>query len=112
VNARNFFTELKRPQQTFTSSWFLLCLAGKHHASLKSAACLCVSITLPAFIVNANHSPAAKFRVVDCFARLQVPQATEWERIGDEIDDALVAARGAFRKVLASGLDARLLRLF
>ena len=54
----------------------------------------------------------AKLRVVDCVARFQVPQATEWERIGDEIDDALVAAWGAFRKVLASGLDARLLRLF
>jgi hypothetical protein len=48
-------------------------------------------------IVNANHSvmwPAAKLRVVDFVARFQVPQATEWERIGDEIDDALVAARG------------------
>ena len=53
-----------------------------------------------------------ELRLADCIARFQVPQATEWERIGDEIDDALVAARGAFRKVLASGLDARLLRLF
>jgi hypothetical protein len=51
-----FFTDLKRPRQTFTSSCFLLCLAGKHHASFKSAACSGVSITLPAFIVNANYS--------------------------------------------------------
>ena len=49
--------------------------------------------------------------VRDC-VWLAIPQATEWERIGDEIDAALVAARGAFRKVLASGLDAGLLRLF
>jgi hypothetical protein len=53
--------------------------------------------------------------VADCGADciwLLIPPPPEWERIGDEIDDALVAARGAFRKVLASGLDARLLRLF
>jgi hypothetical protein len=49
--------------------------------------------------------------IADC-GWFAVPQATEWQRIGDEIDAALVAARGAFRKVLASGLDARLLRLF
>ena len=35
-----------------------------------------------------------------------------WQRIGNQINAAFVAARGAFRKVLAAGLDARLLRLF
>ena len=70
------------------------------------------------FIVNANHGTmrtTAKLGVADCIADciwLAIPQATEWERIGDEIDAALIAVRGAFRKVLASGLDARLLRLF
>ena len=37
-------------------------------------------------IVNANHSimrPAAKLRVIDGIIRLGVPQATEWEQIGN-----------------------------
>jgi hypothetical protein len=90
--------------------------AERKPSPLFELACVLVRLDHVArFIVNANHGimrAAAKFRVVECVARLQVPQATEWERIGDEIDDAFVAARGAFRKVLASGLDARLLRLF
>jgi hypothetical protein len=47
VNARNFFTELKRPA-TFTSSWVSFVPCGDAYASLKSPACSCVSITLPA----------------------------------------------------------------
>jgi hypothetical protein len=40
-------------------------------------------------IVNANHSiirPAVKLRVADCITDcvwLCIPEATEWERIGD-----------------------------
>jgi hypothetical protein len=47
------------------------------------------------FIVNVNHSAmraAAKLRIVDCI-RLAVPQATEWQRIGNQIDAAMIFAR-------------------
>ena len=31
--------------------------------------------------------------VIDCRARVLIPQATEWQRIGNQIDDAFVFAR-------------------
>ena len=45
---------------------------------------------------KANHSivgAGAKLRVVNCFADcvwLAVPEATKWQRIGDQIDAAFV----------------------
>ena len=51
------------------------------------------------FIVNANHSvmwTAAMLRVADCVVdriRFAVPQPTEWQRIGNQIDAAMVFAR-------------------
>ncbi len=41
--------------------------------------------------------------VVDCIADcvwLAIPQATEWQRIGDEINAAFVTTRSDFVKVL------------
>jgi hypothetical protein len=35
---------------------------------------------------------------VDSLTHFQVPQATEWQRIGDEIKAALIFARAEFRK--------------
>ena len=38
-------------------------------------------------------------RVVDCVAdrvRLAIPQATEWQRIGNQIDAAMIFARADF----------------
>jgi hypothetical protein len=54
------------------------------------------------FIVNANLAvvrPAIKLRVADCVAnriRPGVPQATERERIGNQIDAATIFARSDF----------------
>ena len=48
--------------------------------SLNSNACSCVSITLPAPIVNANQSvmgATAVLRVIGCHARVLIPQAAE-----------------------------------
>jgi hypothetical protein len=51
---------------------------------------------VPSLIVNTNHGimcPAEMLRVSDCICggiQPVVPQATEWQRIGDEIDAALV----------------------
>jgi hypothetical protein len=52
-------------------------------------------------IVNANHSAslAVEFRISDCVADcvwLAVPQATEWQRIGNEIKAAAIFARADF----------------
>jgi hypothetical protein len=64
-------------------------------------------------IVNANHSvmrTAVKLRVADCVADcvwVAVLPAIKWQHVGNQIKAALVAARGALRKVLASGLDER-----
>jgi hypothetical protein len=44
-------------------------------------------------IVNANQSimrSAAVHRVADCVIRLGVPQPTEWQRIGNQIDATMV----------------------
>ena len=52
-------------------------------------------------IVNANHSivrAAAKLCVVDCI-RPGVPQATECQRIGNQIDAAFIFARAHFVNV-------------
>jgi hypothetical protein len=57
------------------------------------------------FIVNANHSvmwTAAMLRVADCVVdriRFAVPQPTEWQRIGNQIDAAMVFARSDFASV-------------
>ena len=51
--------------------------------------------------ITASCERLSKLRIVNCVADcvwLAVTQPTEWERIGDEIDAALVAARGAFGK--------------
>jgi hypothetical protein len=56
-------------------------------------------------IVNANHSivrAAAKLCVVNCIADrvwLAVPQASEWQHIGNQIDAASVFAWSDFVKV-------------
>ena len=49
--------------------------------------------------------PAVKLGVPDCIAdcvRLAVPQATVWQRIGDEIDAAIIPARADFVNVLGT----------
>jgi hypothetical protein len=54
------------------------------------------------FIVNANHSAiraAAMHRVADCAAdrvRFAIQKATEWQRIGNEIEAAMIFARAKF----------------
>jgi hypothetical protein len=54
---------------------------------------------IASIIVNANHCamcPAAKLRVVNCVAEcvlLAIPQPTKWQRIGNQIDAAMVPAR-------------------
>jgi len=58
------------------------------------------------FIVNANHGimgAAAVLCVSDCVAGriwLAVPKATKWQRIGNQIDTAMIFARADFVKVL------------
>jgi hypothetical protein len=57
------------------------------------------------FIVNANHSimlEAAKLRVADCVADCVwpgIPKPTEWRRIGNQVDAAMVFARADFVNV-------------
>ena len=57
----------------------------------------------PRIIVKADHSimrAAAMLGLADCVAdriRLSIPQPTEWQCIGNQIDDALVLARADFR---------------
>jgi hypothetical protein len=38
----------------------------------------------------------------DHVARVSVPQATEWQRIGNEIDAAMIFCAGGFRKGVVS----------
>jgi hypothetical protein len=45
-------------------------------------------------------SAAAMLRVVDCVVDFQVPQPTEWQRIGNQIDAAMIFARADFLNVL------------
>src|SRR4029453_13793411 len=53
------------------------------------------------FVVNANHGivrPAIMFCVSDCIRdgiRPVMPQTTEWQHIGDEINTAFIFARGS-----------------
>jgi hypothetical protein len=50
-------------------------------------------------IVNANHSAmgaAAVLRVIDCRARVLIPQSPERKRIGNQIDAAMIFARADF----------------
>ena len=57
-----------------------------------------------AFIVNANHGrmcSTAVHRVPDCIRDgiwFAIPQATEWQGIGDQIDAAMIFAGADFRK--------------
>jgi hypothetical protein len=54
------------------------------------------------FIVNMDHSimcAATMFRVVDCIGDFQIPQATERQRIGDQIKAAFIFARADFVNV-------------
>jgi len=46
--------------------------------------------------------PAEKLRVTDCIGdciRLAVPQATEWQRIGNQINAAFIGSRSHFVNV-------------
>ena len=53
-------------------------------------------------IVNTNHSimrAAEKLHVIDCIAGcvwFAVPQPTDWQRIGDQIDAAMIFTRANF----------------
>jgi hypothetical protein len=52
-------------------------------------------------IVNANHSimgAAAVLRVIDCRARVLIPEPTEGQRIGNQIDAAMILAGAGLRK--------------
>ena len=49
--------------------------------------------------VNANHSvmgAAAVLRVIDCRARVLIPQPAEGQRVGNQIDAAFIFARTDF----------------
>ena len=50
-------------------------------------------------IVNANYSivgAAAVLRVIDCRPRVLIPKPTERQRIGNQIDSAMIFARADF----------------
>ena len=49
---------------------------------------------------------AVKLRVFDCIAGLGVPQTTERQHIGDQIDAAFIFARAEFVNVLSGRLPA------
>jgi len=57
-------------------------------------------------IINENHGimrAAAMLRVSDCVRdsiRLAIPQPTEWQRIGNQIDAAFILARADFVNVV------------
>src|SRR5439155_18000072 len=70
----------------------------KERASMKIARLLVRFDHVAGLIINADHSvvrPAEKFcitnRVADC-VRLAVPEATEWQRIGNQINAPLVTS--------------------
>ena len=73
--------------------------------SLKSPLCSCVSTTLPARHhkrESQHHVKAAMHRVADCITDriwLAIPQPTEWQRIGNQIDAAFIFARADFVKL-------------
>jgi hypothetical protein len=53
-------------------------------------------------IVNTNHSimcAAVKLCVADCITHFQIPQATEGQRVRDQIKAALIFARADFVNV-------------
>jgi hypothetical protein len=57
------------------------------------------------FIVNANHGivrSTAVPRVIDCRARVLIPQPTEWQRIGNQTDTATILAAPDFVNVVVS----------
>jgi len=43
--------------------------------------------------------PEVKLCVVDCMADVALPQLTEWQRIGDQINAAMIRARADFVNV-------------
>ena len=54
---------------------------------------------IASIIVNANHSimrTAEKLRVIDGVVWLAIRQATEWQRIGNQIDAAMIFAGANF----------------
>ena len=62
-------------------------------------------MTIASLIANANHSimsAAVMLRVVDCVADFQLPQPTEWQRIGNQIDAAMIFALADFLKRVVS----------
>jgi len=49
---------------------------------------------------------AEKLRVTNCIAdciRLAIPQATEWQRIGNQIDTAMIFSRSDFVNMQGDG---------
>ena len=46
---------------------------------------------------------AAVHRVADCMIRRVIPQPTEWQRIGNEINAAMILARADFVNVHETG---------
>jgi hypothetical protein len=63
-------------------------------------ACLVRFNHVVSFVVNAHHGvvlPAVELRVVDCAGDcvwVAIPQPTEWKRVGNQIDAAMIFAWG------------------
>ena len=79
----------------------------KIYGSLNLPASMLVRVAhVASVIANANHGamcPTVKLCVADCVGHciwLAIPHPTEWQRVGDQIDAALVAARMDFVNVL------------
>jgi hypothetical protein len=75
-----------------------LCLCLAYHC-LKSRLYSCGLDNVTFFVVNPNHGTvraAVKFRVVDCICVLFVPNPTEWQHIGDQIEIPFIFARADF----------------
>src|SRR5262249_52767158 len=65
----------------------------------------------PSFAKHGVMRADEKLRVADCI-RLAVPKATEWQRIRDQIDAAMLFAGSDFVNVHGSGWLQRLVRPF
>jgi hypothetical protein len=48
---------------------------------------------------NGIMRSTAVLRVIDCRARVLIPQATEWQRIRNQVDAAMIFARAGSVKV-------------
>jgi hypothetical protein len=86
-------------------------LFTQRYGSLKSPACSCVYNHIARIIVNVDHSimrAAVRLRMADRVADcvwLAIPQANEWQRIGDQLDAALIenedVVRGNYRAIFS-----------